>query len=107
MHATNRGVSRRQLTLIPRNYHRPCFFPVIETDERGKERKKYPFRCMMTPYDKLKSIDDAEQYLKPGVSFLKLDAIAYQVSGNEAAGQLQTARRQLFESIFGQQKVAG
>ena len=62
---------------------------------------------MMTPYDKLKSIDDAVKYLKPGMSFLKLDAIAYRVSDNEAAGQLQTARKQLFETIFGQQKVAG
>ena len=89
------------------NYHRPCFFPVIETDDKGKERKKYPYDSMMTPYDKLKSIDDAVKYLKPGMSFLKLDAIAYRVSDNEAAGQLQTARKQLFETIFGQQKVAG
>lgn len=89
------------------NYHRPCFFPVIEIDDKGKERKKYPYKCMMTPYDKLKSIDGAEQYLKPGLSFLKLDAIAYRVSDNEAAEQLQAARKQLFETIFGQKKVAG
>lgn len=62
---------------------------------------------MMTPYDKFKSIDNAEQYLKPGMSILKLDAIAYRVSDNEAAEQLQVARKQLFETIFGQQKVAG
>ena len=89
------------------NYHRPCFFPVIEIDDKGKERKKYPYDSMMTPYDKFKSIDNAEQYLKPGVSFLKLDAIAYRVSDNEAAEQLQAARKQLFETIFGQKKVAG
>ena len=89
------------------NYHRPCFFPVIEIDDKGKERKKYPYDSMMTPYDKFKSIDNAEQYLKPGMSILKLDAIAYRVSDNEAAEQLQVARKQLFETIFGQQKVAG
>jgi transposase InsO family protein len=89
------------------NYHRPCFFPVIETDDKGKERKKYPYDSMMTPYDKLKSIDNAEQYLKPGMSFLKLDAIAYRVSDNDAATQLQVARKQLFETIFGRRKRAG
>lgn len=92
------------------NYHRPCFFPIIETDDKGKERKKYLkylYENMMTPYDKLKSLDNAEQYLKPGVSFLTLDVIALRVSDNEAAAQLQAARKQLFKTIFGQNKAAG
>ena len=88
------------------NYHRPCFFPLVEFDGKGKERKKYLYENMMTPYDKLKSLDDAEQYLKPGVSFLALDAIALRVSDNEAAAQLQAARKQLFETIFGQKTAA-
>jgi transposase InsO family protein len=89
------------------NYHRPCFFPVTEVDAKGKERKKYPYKNMMTPYDKLKSLDNAEQYLKPGVTFLGLDAIAHRVSDNDAAAQLQAARKQLFETIFGRKKAAG
>ena len=31
------------------NYHRPCFFPEIATDKKGKQIKRYPYRCMMTP----------------------------------------------------------
>jgi hypothetical protein len=47
---------------------------------------------MMTPYDKLKSIDNAEQYLKKNVTFKKLNAQAATINDNEAARQLQTAR---------------
>ena len=84
------------------NYHRPCYFPVTVVDKKGKERKNYPYERMTTPYEKFKSIENAEQYLKPGTTFEMLDAIAYQISDNEAARQLQTARKQLFETIFGQ-----
>ncbi|MEY2343395.1 hypothetical protein AB4090_15065, partial [Acidithiobacillus sp. IBUN Pt1247-S3] len=45
------------------NYHRPCFFPMEEIDARGRLRKRYPYAQMMTPYDKLKSLDQASQYL--------------------------------------------
>jgi len=97
-----------RLHLVPYiNYHRPCFFPRVEVDGKGKERKKYLYENRMTPYDKLKSLDDAEQYLKPGMSFLALDAIALKVSDNDAAAQLQAARKQLFETIFGQTTAAG
>ena len=97
-----------QAHLVPYiNYHRPCFFPMTEVDAKGRQRKKYPYENMMTPYDKLKSLDNAEQYLKPGITFLKLDTIAYRISDNDAAAQLQVARKQLFETIFGQKKAAG
>lgn len=46
------------------NYHRPCFFPEVIIDEKGKERKKYPYKNMMTPYDKLRSLSDVQSYLK-------------------------------------------
>ena len=49
------------------NFHRPCFFPETITDAKGKERKKYRYEDMMTPYEKLKSIPEASQYLKDGV----------------------------------------
>jgi hypothetical protein len=60
---------------------------------------------MMTPYEKLKSLPKATQCLKPGVRFKSLDAIAYAISDNEAAKRLQTARHQLFETIFGRRKA--
>lgn len=55
------------------NYHRPCFFPETVTDAKEKQRKIYPFKGMMTPYDKLKSLPDGEQYLKPEITFDTLD----------------------------------
>jgi hypothetical protein len=71
------------------NYHRPCFIPEIITDKKGKQRKKYHYKNMMTPYDKLKSIDDAEGYLKEDISFELLDRKAYAMIDNESADKLQ------------------
>jgi transposase InsO family protein len=88
------------------NFHRPCFFPVTITDSKGKQRKTYPYEKMMTPYEKLKSLPHAEAYLKPGTDFKQLDEIAYQISDNEAARQMNQARKQLFKAITDQQQVA-
>ena len=88
------------------NYHRPCFFPKTITDNKGKQRKTYPYEDMMTPYDKFKSLPNAEQYLKPELRFKQLDAIAYEISDNDAAKRLQEAKRQLFKTIFEQNQVA-
>jgi len=84
------------------NFHRPCFFPETLTDNKGKQRKVYRYENIMTPYDKLKSLPDAKEYLKPGTSFEILDRIAHQMSDNQAADQLQKARRKLFKTIHGQ-----
>ena len=81
------------------NYHRPCFFPETFTDAKGRQRKCYRYEQMMTPYEKLKSLPNAESFLKPELSFQTLDDIAYAISDNEAARRLQKARSQLFESI--------
>lgn len=81
------------------NYHRPCFFPDEYTDDKGRLRKKYRYQDMMTPYDKLKSLPEAERFLKPGVTFQQLDAIANQCSDNEAAQRLHQARAELFQRI--------
>jgi transposase InsO family protein len=89
------------------NFHRPCFFPETRTDAKGKERKVYRYENLMTPYDKLKSLPDAKDYLKPGVTFEILDAVALQISDNQAAEQLQKARQKLFKIIHGQTLRAG
>ena len=81
------------------NFHRPCFFPMEEIDAKGRLRKRYRYEAMMTPYDKLKSLPQASQHLKPGVSYEQLDAIAYAMSDNAAALCLQKARAKLFRSI--------
>jgi hypothetical protein len=86
------------------NYHRPCFFPEIKIDAKGKQRKIYPYKNMMTPYDKLKSLAEAVQYLKPGITFEILDELAMRISDNESATQLRTERNKLFNLIFEQDK---
>ena len=86
------------------NYHRPCLFPQTVTDKTGKQRKRYPYESLMTPYEKLKSIADAKTYLKPGLSFAILDDVAYRISDNAAADALQQARRTLFTTIYEQEQ---
>jgi hypothetical protein len=82
------------------NYHRLCFFPEIKIDAKGKQRKIYPYKNMMTPYDKLKSLPEVVQYLKPGITLEILDELAMRVSDNESAIQLRTERNKLFNLIF-------
>lgn len=84
------------------NFHRPCFFPVPSTDSKGKIKIRYPYGAMSTPYDKLKSLPDAAQYLKPGITFEQLDAIAASSTDNDAAKQMNEAKHKLFKTIFEQ-----
>jgi len=88
------------------NFHRPCHFPIVETDHKGKQRKRYPQKEMMTPYDKLKSLPNAAQHLKPGITIQKLDAVALRQSDLDAWEHLQKARDKLFNTIFGQSPKA-
>jgi len=81
------------------NFHRPCYFPTITTDEKGKERKKYCYEDMMTPYEKFRSLPCPSQYLKPGMTLKQLDAFAIEMTDNEAAEQLNSARDSLFKLI--------
>jgi hypothetical protein len=53
------------------NFHRPCFFPETITDAKGKERKRYRYQDMKTPYEKFKSLPNASDYLKPAVTFVQ------------------------------------
>lgn len=81
------------------NFHRPCFFPETITDAKGKERKRYRYEEMKTPYEKFKSTPNASLYLKPGVTFEQLDAQANKMSDNDAALTMNTARKKLFRDI--------
>jgi hypothetical protein len=88
------------------NFHRPCLFPETITDAKGRQRKRYPYKLMMTPYEKLKSLPNAEQYLKPGISFQDLDALATSISDNDAAQRLNEAKARLFKSFSNRSKSA-
>lgn len=82
------------------NFHRPCLFAETITDAKGRQRKRYPYQLMMTPYEKLKSLPKPEQFLKPEITFAQLDAQATAVSDNDAAQRLNDARAILFRTIF-------
>jgi transposase InsO family protein len=81
------------------NFHRPCFFPETITDAKGKERKRYHYKDMKTPYEKLKSLPDVRQYLNLGMTVAQLDGIASRMSDTEAALALNHARSTLFQAI--------
>ena len=61
---------------------------------------------MMTLYDKLKSLANAKQYLKPEMSFQILDDFAFKISDNKSAEQIRNARLELFNLIFKSDKTA-
>jgi transposase InsO family protein len=88
------------------NFHRPCLFAETITDAKGRQRKRYPYKLMMTPYEKFKSLPLAEQFLKPGITLLQLDALATAMSDNDAAQRLNNARVALFKTIFNRSKTA-
>lgn len=79
------------------NFHRPCGYPTIEKDEKGKNKKVY--KLYLTPYDFLKHITGANKFLKPLQSFEKLDTIAYSHSDNEWAEITREEERKLFKKI--------
>lgn len=79
------------------NFHRPCGFAIDKVDARGKIIKKYD--TYMTPFEKLKSITNVKQYLKPGVTIQGLEEISRKESDNSCAENLQKAKRKLLEII--------
>jgi len=58
------------------NFHRPCGFATVSLDARGKRQRKYKQEDYATPYEKWKSLPEAKNYLKEGMSFARLDAMA-------------------------------
>jgi len=79
------------------NYHRPCFFPEVIIDEKGKMKKKYPYEKIKTPYEQLKSLPQVATYLREGITLIKLEAMANQMSDNQFAERMVKARSDLFK----------
>jgi transposase InsO family protein len=79
------------------NFHRPSSYPTITFEANGKRKKVYDI-CMI-PYEKLKSLENAAQYLRPGITFEILDAIAYAKSDNEYAALMQEKKKELFKNL--------
>lgn len=89
------------------NFHRPCYFPETVTDKKGKQRKRYPYSAMMTPFEKLKTLSKDKNYLKEGMTLEQLDAFAQEMNDTQAVTQLREAQQQLFKNINEQMKKTG
>lgn len=81
------------------NYHKPCAFPTITIDKKGKEKKTYKHKDYQTPYMKLISIPNYKKYLKKGVTPESLKKIASCMSDNEYAVIMQENKEKLFNEI--------
>jgi len=79
------------------NFHRHCAYATEYTDSRGKIRKAY--ETCMTPCQKLLSIENVGQYLKPGITKESLTQEQMKMSHVEAAQKLQAAKAKLFNRI--------
>ena len=79
--------------------HHPCLFATEVRDGKGNVRRRYRRQDVATPYDKLKSLADAERFLKPGVTFAELDKVALAMSDLEANRRANRARDELLQTI--------
>jgi hypothetical protein len=77
------------------NFHRPCGFAQLNVDQRGRRKRVYRQQDYATPYEKLRSLTDWEQYLKSGVRPEQLERQARKQSDTEAAQAMQTAKQKL------------
>jgi transposase InsO family protein len=77
------------------NYHRPCGFATVTLDDRGKRQRQYKLANYATPYEKLKALPEAQQYLKESVNFAQLDKFANVMSDTECARKMGAAKARL------------
>lgn len=84
--------------LIPYlNFHRPCAFATDYVDAKGKVRKKY--ETHLTPFEKLTSLPNAEQYLKPGITMQELRSVEQEYDDIAFAEIKEKERSKLFKSL--------
>lgn len=88
------------------NFHRPCYFAVDTVDAKGKIKKTYPHNQIATPYERLQSIHNYANYLRHDVDPTSLSQLAIALSDNDAAKQVQEAKKRLFHSFNRRSKVA-
>jgi transposase InsO family protein len=88
------------------NFHRPCGFATVTLDARGKRRRQYKREDYATPYEKWKTLPEAEKYLKPTVSLAQLDRMAGKLSDTESARKMASAKLQLLRRCKIESRVA-
>ena len=74
------------------NFHRPCGFATIRANARGKRKRVYPHTDYRTPYEKLSSLTEWQNYLKEGITPQRLSAEAGRMTDTEAARRMQKAK---------------
>ena len=77
------------------NFHRPCGFATVSLNEQGKRQREYKLEDYRTPFEKLQSLPQAAQFLKPGVSLLELEKRALAISDTECALRMNAAKTKL------------
>lgn len=81
------------------NFHRPCGFATLSEGVRGRIKRRYSAEDYQTPFEKLASLSQWQQYLKPGLSETLLRRQAGQHSDTEAARKMQKAKLDLLKKV--------
>ncbi len=83
------------------NFHRPCLFATELADPKkpGRIKRVYRPQDAMTPLDRLAHLPQAATFLRAGVSFEDLQALARALTDVQAAEELNAARLALFRRI--------
>ena len=77
------------------NFHRPCGFATVSLDKRGKRERRYKTEDYQTPFEKLKSLELPQQYLRPGMNMAELEREALAMSDTECGRQMNAAKSRL------------
>jgi len=78
------------------NYHRPCGFATVTVLARGRRKRTYWADDYRTPFEKLKSLPNWQDHLKPDISVQLLETVSQKMSDTEAAKKMQAAKTALF-----------
>ena len=81
------------------NYHRPCGYRIEKRKSEISKRIYYKYGDYQTPYQRFKNMENAEMYLKEGVTFEQLDKIEKEHSDNDFAEILSREKQKLFKEI--------
>jgi hypothetical protein len=81
------------------NFHRPCGFAVLIKGARGRIKRRYPAGDYRTPFEKLCSLENWQQFLKPGTTEAFLHSQALHRSDTEAAKQMQKAKLGILKRV--------
>jgi transposase InsO family protein len=97
-YACRLNVFHRQHLIPYINFIRPCAFPEVEILPDGKRKVRY--KEYTTPCEKLLSLPDVETFLKPGITKESLEKKLWEKLPNDAANEMQEAKRKLFSLII-------